>query len=287
MTEDKERIQSLLDDFILRNEEEIGRVSSENPMLLKSVMDVVDLLSKKYGMGTSETAQKIEEIKEKVQPVEEQKPAKKSRLYFKEGDVFRHASDPNTFYKIELVTDETVMFRQLSTPSEKFTFETKDVQENFRNGTWNNLGNKPFLERKPIEAEPEKKKVIVPFEEGDEFYHVDNKNYKYKIVEIDDEDVYVQLPNQSGRVHYDLNEAISLVNDGTWVMIPKYTRVMTPEEKIENVSEIKEEETEEVTLDDLKLAIKNLKPLAEFDEEVKLEIERLKQRMKDLKKKKS
>ena len=217
MTEDKERIQGLLDDFVLRNEEEIGRVSSENPLLLKSVMDVVDLLSKKYGMGTSETAQKIEEIKEKVQPLEEEKPAEE------------------------------------------------------------------------IQPEPEKKKVIIPFEEGDEFYHVDNKNYKYKIVEIDDEDVYVELPNNAGRVHYDLNIAIEYVNQGVWVMLPKYTRMITPEEKLETVSKIKreEEETEEVTLDDLKLAIKNLKPLAEFDEEVKQEIERLKQRMKDLKKKKS
>lgn len=51
----------------------------------------------------------------------------------------------------------------------------------------------------------------------------------------------------------------------------------------EKVDEIKEE----LTMDELKEAIKTLKPLAEFDDEVKQELDSLKARLNALKKKKS
>ena len=61
-----------------------------------------------------------------------------------------------------------------------------------------------------------------------------------------------------------------------------------PEEtKPESVIEIKTEQTEELTESELKTAIQSLKPLAEFDDEVKQELESLKARLKALKKKKS
>ena len=51
--------------------------------------------------------------------------------------------------------------------------------------------------------------------------------------------------------------------------------------------EVVQESVEELTIDELKDAIKSLKPLAEFDDEVKAELDSLKSRLNALKKKKS
>lgn len=235
MTEEKQKIQDLLDDFVTRNQSEIEVVEKDNPLLLKSVFDVVDILSKKYGMGKSSlgVAQKIEDEK-----------ADK-----KEGEWEK----------------------------------TKNLVKNIR---------KEIDEEKKKESTPEEEEEakgtfsfrILPFDEGDEFIHKSRDDIKYKIAQVDDEDVYVLLPNNK-RVHYDTNEAIRLFNEGEWILTSKFNqpKIVDPEK----VDEIKQEEAEQVSIDDLKLAIKNLKPLAEFDDEVKQEIERLKQAIKDLKKKKS
>ncbi len=222
MTQEKQKIQDLLDDFVGRNHFEIERVEKENPLLLKSVFDVVDILSKKYGMGISSVAKKMEE--KPKEEVEEKSP--------------------------EIIDEKKIE----STPEED---EEAKGTFSFR---------------------------ILPFDEGDEFYHKSRKDIKYKFGQVDDEDVYVILPSGK-RAHYDTNEAIRLVNEGEWIITSKYEqpKIVDPEK----VDEIKVEEAEQVTIDDLKLAIKNLKPLAEFDDEVKQEIERLKQAIKDLKKKKS
>lgn len=55
----------------------------------------------------------------------------------------------------------------------------------------------------------------------------------------------------------------------------------------EKVDEIKTEDGEVLTLKELKASIKSLKPLAEFDDDVKVELERLEGLLQQLKKKKS
>lgn len=62
-----------------------------------------------------------------------------------------------------------------------------------------------------------------------------------------------------------------------------------PEPIITSVDEEEKEQelVEELTMDELKEAIKSLKPLAEFDDDIKAEINSLKSRLNALKKKKS
>jgi hypothetical protein len=97
MTEQQQKIQNLLDDFIGRNVSEIERVSKENPLLLKSVLDVVSIISKKYGEGKSA------EIKTE-EPVEEKSEEKR---LFKVGDYFRHKNAKDELAKIiGLTSDE-------------------------------------------------------------------------------------------------------------------------------------------------------------------------------------
>jgi len=140
MTEQQEKIQNILDEFILKNDADLERVSTENPLLLKSVLDVVDVLSKKFGTGKTTEVSKPEPVEEK---------------------------------------SEEVIIK---------------------------------ADREPLQK---------------------------------------------------------------------------AETKVETVSEIKKEQEEQLSAEDIKAAIKNLKPLAEFDEDVQKEIDRLKQQLKTLKSKKS
>lgn len=208
MTEQQERIQDLLDDFIMRNEAPLETASQENPLLAKSVLDVIEVLSRKYGTGkTSPIEQKLEEkVEENIEEVQEQSEEVTPAL-FKEGDYFYHKDDKRTVYQIGEVTPTSV-----------------DVILPRNGGT-----------------------VVYPFEEV-------NLNFVYG--------VYVNLGSN-------------------YVVAEKAP-------KVETVVETKKEEEEEaLTLEDLKQAVKNLKPLADFDESVKEEIERLKKQIAQLKKKKS
>lgn len=69
MTEQQEKIQDLLDDFIGRNHFEIERAANENPLLLKSVLDVVEIISKKYGSGKAPEVKVEEPVEEKSEEV--------------------------------------------------------------------------------------------------------------------------------------------------------------------------------------------------------------------------
>jgi hypothetical protein len=274
MTEQQQKIQNLLDDFIGRNVSEIERVSKENPLLLKSVLDVVSVISKKYGEGKSA------EIKTE-EPVEEKSEEKR---LFKVGDYFYHKKAKDELAKIiGLTSDDRVEIMKSNADTLYFTLT--EVNQFFKDGTWVKTADpypKGNFEKKPPEIIEQNK--ILPFDEGDEFYHKNQKDIKYKFAQVDDEDVYVLLPSGK-RVHYDTNEAVRLVNEGDWILTSKFeqTKIVDPE----NVGEIKVQETEQLSAEDIKAAIKNLKPLAEFDEDVKKEIERLKQQLKGLKTKKS
>lgn len=210
MTEQQERIQDLLDDFIMRNEAPLETASQENPLLAKSVLDVIEVLSRKYGTGkTSPIEQKLEEkVEENIEEVQEQ--------------------------------------------SEEVT---------------------PAL-----------------FKEGDYFYHKDDKSTLYQIGEVTPTSVDVILPRNGGTVVYPFEEVNLNFANEVYVNLGSFDEVEMSKKapKVETVVEIKKEEEEEtLTLEDLKQAVKNLKPLADFDESVKEEIERLKKQIAQLKKKKS
>lgn len=212
MTEQQEKIQNILDDFILKNDAEIERVSTENPLLLKSVLDVVDVLSKKYGAG------KTTEV-EKQEPVEEK--------------------------------------------SEKVTKTTDSL----------------------------------PFKEGDYFYHIEDKRSVYMIFKILSnkydssilEKVIIQLPDGKTVTQYPIEDVIKYFNQGHWLLTREpLQKVAEPKEtKVESVTEIKQEQEEQLSAEDIKAAIKILKSLPFLDEDDQKEIERLKQQLKTLKGKKS
>ena len=122
---------------------------------------------------------------------------------------------------------------------------------------------------------------INEFMVGDIFYHKSDKNTLYEVESYNDKEVTIKF-NGDIRVNYTIKEANEHFKDGTWIkkgrvpLVPDTPPPATP-------VTIDEDLTEE----DIKETIKTLKPLAEFDDEVKQEIERLKSQLKQLKKKKS
>ena len=122
---------------------------------------------------------------------------------------------------------------------------------------------------------------INEFMVGDIFYHKSDKNTLYEIESYDDKEVTIKFKGDI-RVNYTIKEANNNFGNRTWIktgrvpLVPDTPPPATPVTTDEDLTE-----------EDIKETIKTLKPLAEFDDEVKQEIERLKSQLKQLKKKKS
>ena len=68
MALNKEKVQDLIDDFVVNNVDQINEVATENPMVYDAVIDALNLLSRKFG-----TIQAIN-IPKPAAPIEPEKP---------------------------------------------------------------------------------------------------------------------------------------------------------------------------------------------------------------------
>lgn len=350
MTEQQEKIQNLLDDFILKNDAEIQRVSTENPLLLKSVLDVVEIISKKYGSGKAPEIKLEEPVEEKSEEVVD----KDADIELKEGDKFYKADEyhpADELYEIVAIREnDTLVIKKPD--GDKDLFSEKAVKRYFKEGVWvlvdqntekpktkwvkkimplykidalstpdklvltNEDGSKTYeylndvlfdtdpmtgkrtdpypMNRIVVKILPSKETAAPLFKVGDFFYHKSDKSLHYKILDAQGDSVNILTQPNNKVVKFPLQDVNQYFTDGTWVNIGdpylkrSFTTQKPQETKVETVSEIKQEpEAEQLSAEDIKVAIKNLKPLAEFDDDVKKEIEALKQKLKGLKTKKS
>jgi len=94
---DKEQAQDILDDFVMRNDSDIDRVSKENPILYNALIDGLDFLSRKFGTGvqTPKIEPKVEEpkVEPKVESKSEEPKAEESKDAIKVGSRFVVMSD--------------------------------------------------------------------------------------------------------------------------------------------------------------------------------------------------
>ena len=346
MTEQQENIQNLLDDFILKNDAEIQRVSTENPLLLKSVLDVVEIISKKYGSGKAPEVKMEEPVEEKS----EEAVDTDADIELVEGDKFYKADEyhpADELYEIVAIREnDTLVIKKPD--GDKDLFSEKAVKRYFKEGVWvlvdqktkkpktkwvkkimplykidalstpdklvltNEDGSKIYeylndvlfdtdpmtgkrtdpypMNRIVVKILPSKQTAAPLFKVGDYFYHKDDNETLYQIGEITPTSVDVILPKNGGTVVYPFEEVnLNFAND-VYINLGSFDELEMSKKapKVETVSEIKQEqEAEQLSAEDIKEAIKNLKPLAEFDEDVKKEIELLKQKLKGLKTKKS
>ena len=116
---------------------------------------------------------------------------------------------------------------------------------------------------------------------GDIFYHKFHKNDLYEIESYDDKEVTIKIADDA-RVNYTIEQANNNFRNRTWIKIGRVPLVPDTPPSATPVNT-----DDDLTEEDIKETIKTLKPLAEFDDEIKQEIERLKTQLKQLKKKKS
>lgn len=219
MALDKNKVDEMLSDFVMRNDTLLVENKEKNPKVYNAVIDALALLSQRFGEGTKfKVKEEVEEKSPKIQ---------------------------------ETITEEKVKIPQL------------------------------------------------PFKVRDEFYHKDDKNKIYYIYSIEGDVVGIGI-NDNKLVNYPLFEAIDIFNKGIWVktgnQISNIPEKQAPPTKPKDVAPTPTESTpisttqdgdELTTEDEIKEAIKVLKPLVKFDPDVALEINKLKEKLKTIKKKKA
>ena len=139
----------------------------------------------------------------------------------------------------------------------------------------------PAIIPEPIAPAPAPTSDINEFMVGDIFYHKFHKNDLYEIESYDDKEVTIKIADDA-RVNYTIEQANNNFRNRTWIKIGRVPLVPDTPPSATPVNT-----DDDLTEEDIKETIKTLKPLAEFDDEIKQEIERLKTQLKQLKKKKS
>lgn len=139
----------------------------------------------------------------------------------------------------------------------------------------------PVIEPIIDEPTPALDTEVNNFMVGDIFYHKSDKNRLYEIESYNDKEVTIKFKDEL-TINYTIKEANEHFKDGTWIKTGRVPLVPDiPPTTIPVATD------EDLTEEEIKETIKTLKPLAEFDDEVKQEIQRLKLQLKQFKKKKS
>jgi hypothetical protein len=194
MALDKEKVQDLIDDFVINNVEQINDVATENPVLYDAVIDALNLLSKKFGT---------------LQSVNVPKPAapKANALnpIVEEGAIFIDIKDNET--KVEKINfqEEIVTFIRVDNKSPiKLKFSV--VNDAIEKG-----GIK--LKEKPLNPLV---KVGAQFEDKD-----NSGNPLVTILEIDYDAQAVKFirENYPNEIAYSFKVVNDIIEDGFWVPI--------------------------------------------------------------------
>lgn len=205
MALDKNKVDDLLVDFVVRNESDLALSKEENPALYDSVMSALSILAKRYGSGQGMKPVIPEPV---VQPI-----APPDDLGFEVGDIFYNEDDKETKYHIQSIDTDSgiVEVGYLDRVKGSSKYEIDQVSQYFGTGVWVKTGNK-FM---PLPNKP------MYFKVGDVFYHKDSKKEKYYIASIDKDDSVVLVGSVdgsfSGTTRYDLDEANRLMNSGIWI----------------------------------------------------------------------
>lgn len=273
MALDKDKVQGYLDDFVIKNEDDINMVATENPVLYNAIMDFVEVFSKKF--GTAKTPEVIARPTPKAEEVIETKEevVAEEQLPYKLGDYFYHYDNRSDHYKIVGVDNDYVEV-QLPNSSQTTFYEKNIVKDYFDSGTWINIGY-PYLERKPkfvknimklyeVKSLSTPDKKVLTNEDG-------SKIYEY----IDD--VLYDTDPMTGKRTTSYRMSRTIVS----ILPPKEA----PQEATEAAPEVINSVDEEIKK--LKEVIEGLELIADFDTEAVDELKSLKKRLKELKKKKS
>ena len=260
MALDKDKVQGYLDDFVIKNEDDINMVATENPVLYNAIMDFVEVFSKKF--GTAKTPEVIARPTPKAEEVIETKEevVAEEQLPYKLGDYFYHYDNRSDHYKIVGVDNDYV---EVQLPnSSQTTFYEKNIVKYYFDRKPSSIKKVMKLYEVKSLSTPDKK--VLTNEDGS------------KIYEYMDDVLYDTDPMTGKRTTSYRMSQISLE-----ILPPKEAPQEAPQAAPEVINSVDEE------IKKLKEVIEGLELIADFDTEAVDELKSLKKRLKELKKKKS
>jgi hypothetical protein len=213
MALNKEKVQDLIDDFVVNNVDQINDVASENPVLYDAVIDALNLLSRKFG-----TIQAINIPKPEAPKLEVPK-ANALNPIVQEDAIFIDIKDNETKVGLIDTDNELVYFKRLDNNSfVKLKFSV--VNDAIEKG-----GIK--LKEKPLNPLV---KVGAQFEDRD-----NSGNPLVTILEIDNgaQEVKFMRENYPDQIGYTFKVVNDIIEDGFWVPVTKAnTPTLNPKIKV-------------------------------------------------------
>jgi len=238
---EKERVQELLDDFVVKNEQDINNVAVENPPLYDAFISALSLLSSKFG-----TSQEIKKLTE--EEIEAKKP--KKELPFKVGDVFMRGNLPQSMKREEkdilytiLSIDESksevnyqINFVKKGTSKLKIE-KIETILEDIEVGNWVLIDKNENTSL--ASSSVQESTSNLSFKEGDKFTYKNDRKPIYIISKIKNDIVYLEWYDEKNQLHnvsYEIELAIRNFTDKTWNIISTSTQATKTKAKSTRVS---------------------------------------------------
>jgi hypothetical protein len=272
----KEQAQDLIDNFVVSNDSELNNISTENPALFDATISALDFLSKRFG-----TAEKTKIVEK---PIVEQ--VVESNLPFEEGTKFIVPLDKSSKNNIYTISDINLdkgeakisWYSNVDKIDKSYNEKIENAKDYFNGGQW-----------VKVLDEIKEEKVIFPFEVGEQFI-VNGTDLVFEIKSISTETLLVEYISDGLKVTMEKEKFLDGVRSNYYnKYIPKKSINVVQASNSGFIAKLPKKtiSKEDKEIKRLQKEIDGLEVLAEFDDEVKDELEKKKKELQALKLKNS
>lgn len=219
MALDKSKVDDLLVDFVVRNQDDLTLNQKENPALYDSVISALSVLARKFGSGQKPiVAPAPAPIIEP--PIITPEPTAPNALDFEVGDVFERkgANGIKFFIKQINIESDEVLIAKLENINDILDYTIGEVENKFNKKIWVKTGKKVG----------QKTASKLPFKDGD-ISEVISTNKKYvimsttptknKVTGADEIDIALFEEPTKKYLALDIQAIIRWVDNGEWKIV--------------------------------------------------------------------
>jgi len=199
MAQDKEKVQDLIDDFVVNNVDQINEVAIENPVLYDAVIDALNLLSRKFGT---------------IQAINIPKPA---------APIAPKATELNPLIKFDAKFLDKRTTREYEFVISNIDYPTETIQQtDFTNG---NIKDFTFEKANelvvndlwvPVAQTKQKANALNPLVDIDEIFEEKGEMISIADIDFDKEIVTFNKENVKTPITYAFQLVNKLIEDGEW-----------------------------------------------------------------------
>ena len=257
---DNAMVQDLLDNFVMKNETNFDRVSNENPILYKAVVDALDFLSTRFGSNVQVPKKEESKILE--------------ILSFKVGDTFIDTNEPLKILRIKEIAEYFLFYESAN---EVLNITNKEAEDKFKSGRW-------------VKVEP--KSADDEIKIGDIFQDTIDDKFIVKVTGIEvNEYEFEKISDENFNFTFEKSMVEAKIKDGIWKRVTELEvfDILYPKKVTKTTSVTK---TKKATLSkeikELKEAIDGLEAVENFlEDDEKKELTELRKKLSDLQQKNS